>query len=375
METQIFLLWLRREASLRQLWIDANKPVVAARWNHKSHIHPTVTRAREIRADGLSADAPLISEQHESETFSRLRLEMPVLPGYTIPRIGVSQTQFVAEVLAAASLLRQRYDILAGALKPSEAGNGARIIGNIELDAKDKLTVLAREAYVHGDDYLLEAWTKFLQFTVGEFRQPVAPSGHFHSGWVTEGLTLQTLNQYSWNGNAFVDDAAWRKLDLPMAIYRTIRQTMESIREAFASPHSVKDGSYEGLVTGGIDFAVGRVGGRFGDRTLVGAIDFNLSSHGAEYLRAFRDEVRAADSPEQYAATRVFRPTASATLEQAETAIQAQMTPAGLATIVACVPGCWGMVAVTGADLPEALKSARYMVGVLADQGLATSEE
>ena len=50
-------------------------------------------------------------------------------------------------------------------------------------------------------------------------------------------------------------------------------------------------------MTGGLDFAVGRVGGRFGDRVLVGVTDFNLSSHGAEYMRAFQDEMRDDQRP------------------------------------------------------------------------------
>jgi len=372
-ETQIFLLWLRREAGLPRLWIDANKPAVDARWNRKSHIHPIVARARELDVKGLPVDELLIEEQHESEAFVQLRLEVPVLPGYTIPRAGISQTQFVAEVLEAASLLRRRYGISTGALKPSQAGEGARIVGNIDLDADDSLTILASEAYVHGDDYLLEAWTEFLLFTADEARHPVVPSGHFRYGQVAEGLTLQSLNRYCWNGNVFVDEAAWDKLGLPMSIYWTIRNAMESIRRAFVSSHSPEDGCYEGLVIGGIDFAVGRVGGHFGDRTLVGAIDFNLSSHGAEYMRAFREEARTVGSFEQYVATRVFRPTVSATLEGLETIVRLEVGSSGLAKIIACVPDRWGMVATTGGDLPEAMKRVQDMVNVLADRGLAAS--
>lgn len=369
-EMQIFLLWLRRECSLPRLWIDANKPVVASRWNRKSHLHPTVTRARDIDAAGLTVEELLSTEQHASEAFTELRLEMPVLPGYTISRTNVSRTRFVTEVLEAARLLQQRYGISTGALKPSEAGDGARIVGDMALEDADQLATSAEEAYSYGDDYLLEAWVEFLRFTADDISQPVVPSGHIRYGWVAEGLTLQMLNHYSWNGNLFTDEVAWGELELPVSIYQTIRQAMESIRVAFVSPYSTGGEPEVGLVTGGVDFAVGRIGGYFGDRTLVGAIDFNLSSHGAEYMRFFQEEVRARDLPERYVATRVFRPAVSATLEQVETAVQTQMSPTGLVRIVACVPGRWGMLAVTGADPRGAMKRARHLLEVLTGLGL-----
>ncbi|NEE13985.1 hypothetical protein G3M58_46955, partial [Streptomyces sp. SID7499] len=79
----------------------------------------------------------------------------------------------------------------------------------------------------------------------------------------------------SWRGNDYVDEAGWTALGLPRDAYRTVRAALEAVREAFRGPQSVADGSHGGLVTGGIDFAVGRLGGAFGDRLLVGAIDFN----------------------------------------------------------------------------------------------------
>ncbi|MGJ6968576.1 hypothetical protein ACSDR0_42380 [Streptosporangium sp. G11] len=371
LETQIFLLWLRRETGLARLVTDANKPAVAARWNRKSHIHPRVDDAHALNVDGLSVDKILDAEQRIGEGYRKLAMHIPVLPGYLIPRDGVDLDGFVTGTLRAARLLRERYGLGTAALKPSEAGDGARIVGGLDLSDTDRLVEAARAAHPHGDDYLLEAWVDFLTLSAGGEEHPVAPSGHFRNGEVTEGVTLQTLNRFSWVGNLFLDEAGWTGLGLPVDAYRTIRRALRSIHEAFLGPHSVSDGSHQGLVTGGVDFAVGRVGGRFGDRVLVGAIDFNLSSHGGEYLRAFREEV--CDGTERYAATRVFRPSSSATLRRLEAATLAGTRPGGRAGAVACVPERWGMIASTGSDPAAALHGVRRLIELLAREGLTAT--
>ncbi|MFD9721536.1 hypothetical protein [Streptomyces sp. NPDC059076] len=364
-EMQIFLLWLRRRTGLPHLLTDANSPAVATRWNRKRHLHPTVEAARTLDADGLPAGALLEAEQHLSEAHVRLGLELPVLPGYTVPRTGVDEDGFVAGVLEAAELLRTRYELGRAALKPSEAGDGARIIGNLDLTDVERLEAEARAAHPLGDDYLLEAWVDFLSVRLGDTALPVIPSGHFRYGRVADGVTLQVLDGYSWMGNSYVDEGAWKSLGLPEGAYRTIRAALEAIRAAFLGPQSVLDGSHEGLATGGIDFAVGRLGGRFGDQLLVGAIDFNLSSHGAEYLRAFQDTARRHGIDERYAATRVFRPSADQTLTQLEAGVAAMASPGCLARAVACVPERWGMIAVTGTDpTTAALRIDRLLAAV-----------
>lgn len=361
-ETQIFLLWLRRQAGLERLFIEANAPIVTTQWNQKSHIHPTVSRVIGLAIGGLDIDELLRVEQQHSEAYRRLRMTVPVLPGYTIPRAGVDLSSFVGDVLNAGALLRSRYNIALAALKPCEAGDGARIVGNLDLTDRDRLTAAAREAYPHGDDYLLEAWVEFLPIKVGGSIQPVVPSGHFRYGRVADGITLQSLDRFSWRGNTYLDDAAWAGLGLPGGAYRAIRQALEAIHAAFLGPQSIADGSYQGLVVGGVDFAVGRIGGRFGDRTMVGAIDFNLSSHGAEYLRAFMDEARALGISERYGATQVFVPSARATLRGLERAATEHIAPGGLVRAIACVPRRWAMIASTGADPDHAMSRVRALV-------------
>lgn len=359
LETQIFLLWLRRQAGLHRLLVEANAPVITTRWNRKSHIHPTVSQVIDLSTEGLDAEDVLRAEQQHSEAYRRLQMTVPVLPGYLIERGGVDPATFVADVLRAAALLHSRYGLDVAALKPSEAGDGARIVGNLDLTDRDLLVAAAREAHPYGDDYLLEAWVEFLPVKMDGSIQPVVPSGHFRHGRVADGITLQSLDRFAWRGNTYLDAAGWTALGLPGAAYRTIRAAVEAIHAAFLGPQSIADGSHQKLVIGGVDFAVGRIGGRFSDTTIVDAIDFNLSSHGAEYLRAFMDEARALDTSERYGATHVFVPSAAATLRGLTRVAAEHATPGGLVRAIACVPRRWAMIASTGTDPDHATSRVR----------------
>lgn len=362
LETQVFLLWLRRRAGLACLFIEANSNVVATRWNRKRHIHPTVSQVSGLSTAGLDVEDTLRAEQRHSEAYRRLGLEVPVLPGYLIARDGVDQATFVTDVMAAAILLGRRYGITAAALKPSEAGDGARIVGDLALDDRDRLAAAARDAYQHSDDYLLEAWVDFLSVELGGSIQPVVPSGHFRRGEIADGVTLQSLDRHSWRGNTYLDEGAWTALGLPVRTYRAVRDGLRAIHAAFLSPQSSSDGSHQGLVVGGVDFAVGRIGGFFGEKTIVGAIDFNLSSHGAEFLRAFLDEARALGVSDRYGATQVFVPSARATLRDIADIAAEHAAPRGLARAIACIPQRWAMVASTGTDPDDAMRRVRAIV-------------
>ncbi|MFJ9886159.1 hypothetical protein ACIQRW_09870 [Streptomyces sp. NPDC091287] len=394
-ETQIFLLWLLRRTGLTELATDANSPAVATEWNRKNHIHPTVAAARAMPASALELppEELLAAEQRLGRAHQRLGLTVPVLPGYTIARTGVDRDAFVAGVLDAAALLRTRYGLSRAALKPADAGDGARIVGNLDLADTGRLAAEARTAHAVGDDHLLEAWVTFLTVSLGDEegdeeaapgssrtgtpgpgspaarRVPVVPSGHIRHGQVAEGLTLQMLDGYSWRGNDYVDEAGWTALGLPRDAYRTVRAALEAVRAAFQGPESVADGSHGGLVTGGIDFAVGWLGGAFGDRLLVGAIDFNLSAHGAESLRTFRDRAREQGIDEPYAATRVFLPPADRTLHQMAATARSKAVPGTLLEAVACVPRRWAMVAATGAEPAVAAARAEALAAALTAPG------
>jgi hypothetical protein len=368
-ETQIFLTWLRRRAGLATLRVDANNPVVSATWNQKTHIHPSPAAAREVHAAAGADPADLLAaEQRQGAAHQRLGMTIPVLPGYLVRRDD-DPDLFAAELFAAADLLRERYEITSGCFKPCEAGDGARIVPGADLTDRAALARYARDAHRHGDHYLLEAQVDFAAFDVGDCSLDLAPSGHFRGGHVADGLTAQLMNGCSWSGNALFDERTAGLLGLSQDQYAQMMEAMHAVRAAFSSERSIAEGCYQGLVTGGIDFAVGRVGGRFGDRVVIGAIDFNLSSHGAEYMRAFQDEVRA-EQPGWYVATRVYRPTATATLEATQQVVS-RGAGTRIAKTICCVPGRWAMIACSGADTREAVRAAFGVVQTLADEKLA----
>ncbi|WP_255949510.1 hypothetical protein [Streptomyces odontomachi] len=367
LETQVFLLWLKERAGLDVLHVDANSPVVSARWNRKNHVHPTVPDARAVAATGLAPDDLLAAEQRQSEGCRLLGMELPVLPGYLVERTDDPDT-FAAGVVAAAALLTERYGLQRGCLKPCEAGDGARIVTGLALSDEAALRHHARAAHQHGDAYVLEAHTDFHPCTINGRRFILAPSGHVRGGQVLPGVTLQLMNGVSWEGNVTLTEEDCVRFGLPARMYGDMMTAMHATRDAFHGPQSAVQGCQGGMVTGGVDFAVGRIGGVFGDRIVLGAIDFNLSSHGAEYMRAFQDEV--ADRA-THVATRVYRPDMAADLDTTVRAV-AGLTPGSRwSKVVASVPGRWGMVAVTGTGLEDAVGAAEELVTGLRAAGLA----
>jgi hypothetical protein len=370
LETQIFLVWLKRQAGLESMAVDANAPAVAHSWNQKSPLHPTVAAAEALASQtaGLEADAVTSIEQRASVAYTHLGMEIPVLPGYRLVR-GPDPDSFVAQARAAAAMLRERHGLERGCLKPCEAGDGARIVPNISLDG-DEIEAHAADAHRHGDDYLLEAHVDFTRLTVAGQEFILAPSGHIRNGHVAPGLTVQLMRGCAWEGNAFFDEASAGRLGVTADRYEIMMDAMHRVRDAFHSPQAEAEGCYRGLVTGGIDFAFGTVGGRYGNRILVAVIDLNLSSHGAEYLRAFRDEVRA-DTDHGYVATRVFRPAPDATLQATEEALEQLVEEPHRGRMVACVGGSWGMLAVTGTDTLDATGRALRLERAFEARGLA----
>jgi hypothetical protein len=255
-------------------------------------------------------------------------------------------------------------------LKPSEAGDGASIVSGVPLHDTERLQHAARDAYCHGDDYLLEAQVDYLTVEMAGRQFIMAPSGHVRFGQVADGLTLQFLHGPSWGGNAYFDAATCHLLGLSESLYEKMRAAMHDIADAFHGSLAENEDCLDGLVTGGIDFAVGRIGGRWGSEILAAATDFNLSSHGAEYLRAFLDGFAGQD-PTVYGATRVYRPALSATLHVTKERIAAAAPAGESVEAIACVPGSWGMVACTGDTPLTAADNVFRLVDMLGDAGLA----
>jgi uncharacterized protein YmfQ (DUF2313 family) len=352
-ETQIVLLYLKRMAGLDVLHTDANSPEVAEYWNTKAPLHPTVEDAAELGPPELgppelgppelgSPERALAAESTLSPLRRRLNVSCAVVPGYVVDGKAPDSATVATRLARAAGLLRERYGISRGCLKPSESGAGARIVPGIDLYDAAKLRELADRIYAAQEEFLLEAHLSYLSHQVGGLRIVLAPSVHIRHGHLTPGMTLQITNGTSWQGNVYIDEAVCESVGISLSQYRAIRADLAALHSGFGQAQL-------SVVTGGFDFGIGRVGGNFGDRVLVALQDPNLSSHGAEYLRLFLDKVAARGGP-RYGATKVIVPVASLAdlTKSAE-----RSAPDGWARVISAIPGRWGMLAVA-ADSPDA---------------------
>ena len=151
-----------------------------------------------------------------------------------------------------------------------------------------------------------------------------------------------------WRGNVFVDSDTVEDFGVSSSEFDTITRSMQELVNAFRGL---------GLVKGGIDFAVARVGGKFGSETLVGMQDLNLSSHGAEYLRAFLQKARAdLDSDSSvYGAAKVIVPSLATDLGALSE--RSDWTDGKVYTrAISSVPGRWGLVAAASSSPHESIR-------------------
>ena len=367
-EMQIFLIWLKRQAGLDRLYIDANSPEVSRCWNRKSVLHPEVDTALTLAIPSdRSPYACLAAESRGSLLHRELGLNLPVLPGYTIVRSGVDRPTFVQQTLQAAQLLLQRYQLQRGCLKASESGDGARIFPGLDLTATSELEALARDAYSNGDDYVLEAHVNYLQVNVGFQVLQTTPSAHIRWGQVAEGLTLQLTEGTSWKGNIYIDAETADQFGVSQVHYQQIMQAMQAFHHGFRSRHL-------GLAIAGIDFAIGRIGGLFADDVLLAVQDPNISFNGAECLRVFADKLKVQPGSAQqtplYAATKVIRPSLQCPLPVLRQITDRVTQTDCITDVIASVPGRWGMIAAAGQHPQDAIAQLSSLVHGLGQQGL-----
>lgn len=336
LELQIALLYLQRAAGLPRLFTDANSPEVAGYWNTKAPVHPRVTDVASLGASG--PEQLLAAETELAPMRRRLGLTYERLPGYAI------STEHPAEILAAARLLRSRYGLKTACLKPSKGGGGARVMPGLNLADEEDLQNHFKHFVGTGELFILEAQVSYIQLTIGGRPLPFAPSAHVRYGRVADGLTVQLTTGSQWQGNIYIDHRACAEIGVPSQTYDAIRRTVADLRTCLHT-HTLD------LITGGVDFAVGTVGGVFGDRVFVAIQDPNLSSHGAEYLRRFVEYLASIGGP-PYAATKVIKPTLAGDLPAQLDLRHAPLSEGTRFQVVCAVPGRWGMLA-AGAASPH----------------------
>ncbi|MEM1205752.1 MAG: hypothetical protein AAGN66_21155 [Acidobacteriota bacterium] len=364
-EMQMFLLWLARTAGVEGLAVEANRPTLAAAWNRKSVLHPPVSRVRGLTISAnLTPDELLALEASRSDLATLTGIEAPAIPGYTLERRGRDAADFAAQAVEAARMLQRRYGLTTGCLKASEAGDGARITAGLSLADTAALERLTRGAHVHGDDYVLEAHVDYRLTSVAGQHVSSAVSAHVRGGSLAAGATLQFVEGTSWKGNLFLDGGTLGAFRISPSHYRRSRKFVGD----FLGHFERRD---PGLVLGGVDLAVGKVGGAFGDRELLGVQDLNVSFTGAECLRTFLDKARGR-GPElgPYGVTRVYRPRPGGGHGAFLEVTAAACGDGIFADTVASIPGRWAMVGVTGRDPEDALGNLRFLEEALILGGL-----
>lgn len=368
-EMQIFLIWLKRLAGLDHLLMDANSPEVARDWNRKSVLFPTVQAALYLEKviEGFSPHQILEEEAKYSFLRQQLGCEYPVLPGYSIVRSGNSLEVFTTQLLEAAKLLKKRYGLKLGCLKASDSGDGARITIGIDLDNESNLKALAKDAFRHGDDYILEPHIQYKEIIINGEKLKASPSAHIRWGEVATGLTLQFMEGTSWKGNVYIDKKTTDSFGVSNAHYQTILNCMDGFLDSFQRNNL-------GLTIAGLDFAIGQIGGFFGQETLIGVQDPNISFNGAECLRVFLEKIRkqkniGKQSP-LYGATRIFKPSKKCTLTVLDQFSKKASHSGIYVDGIASVPERWAMIAVAHLDSEEILKQLSVLLTDLDKSGL-----
>jgi hypothetical protein len=370
-EMQVLLLWLKRAAGLDRLLVEANGPDVASRWNQKAPLHPTVDAASDMGTlTGLGPAELLTAESRLNPFWQQLGLLVPRLPGYTIEAAAGDEALAADRLAGAARLLGERYGLRYGCHKPARGGAGARIIPGVRLDDPDALGRLAAEAARTGEDYILEAHANYLRHRVDGQEFILAPSAHVRDGRLADGATMQITDGTVWRGNVYVDRSSCDRFGIGVEQYQLIRRGVADLLAALQAA-----GAGSELVKGGVDFAVARVGGRFGDSVLVGMQDLNLSSCGAEFLRMFLDEARTMlghgdpAGPQVHAAMKVIRPAPAAGLALLRDAVDHTSRNCHVRAL-SSVPGRRGLVAVARPDPVDAAEQVLALEQRLRADGL-----
>ncbi|WNJ96294.1 hypothetical protein RND59_04135 [Vibrio ruber] len=363
-EMQIFLCWLADEVDVDTIVVDSNSAEVATRWNQKGPLYPWVDWSDNLPFHHTTALEWYADEQIGSEVYQKLGIKLPTLPGYRIANSNVQASSFLEQLTKAVELLHTRHGIQTVCLKPSNAGDGARITTNIAVQDTEALKKLAATACRYEDDYLLEPHFYYKRLNTAEGSFKIALSAHIRYGHVLPSVTLQTMIGNVWVGNILIPKEHAHVIGLSELQYDKILNTMERIVQAFN----------RALVTGGVDFAIGTTDSvlEHDDNMLI-LQDPNLSSHGAEYLRAFCDQHEARIRDGYIAGTRVLKPTAQCTYDTLGQSLQDFADNTGTEVyIIAVVPGRWAMIACFGHSPQTVIESLSQCETWLSQAKLST---
>ena len=145
--------------------------------------------------------------------------------------------------------------------------------------------------------------------------------------------------------------ADWEALGLEKAVYSGLRAAFTDLTQRL------------GLLHCGVDFAVGTLGGKFGNAVVAAVPDINPKVTGALFLREFMARYPAIGVG---AATRVLIPEATASAAKIRELLSQFSTAEQPCEEIAIVPGRWAMITTSGQTSVSAAAQALTLERMLA---------
>jgi hypothetical protein len=357
--TEIFLLWLQKQAELDQIYVNANSREIAECWNSKHILYPPIN----------TLDTP-------GQLQSQYQYPLPTLPGIHIR--DVSGTLKNSEQLMQVIKFFGNRGINAVCVKPCRGTDGSRILTNIPLEELHE--VLNRPAYNNQNtEVVIEPHISYTTVSDNSGLYPLALSAHIIDGEVPPQITLQLMGDGGeWRGNLSLDEDSISEFGITQKDYKLIQKTMRAIAQNLTPL---------GLIRGGVDWAIGTIDGT--EDRICAPTDPNLRANGGalmhQYLRRQRERSNAhgiqggiqASLENIQVCTRVIKPASGVTHQEIEKAIQQfYSTNEKLnqdlysADTIAVVPPGWGMIGTTAESSKSALHCIMEIEKYLREQNL-----
>jgi hypothetical protein len=362
-EMQIFLLWLCKIAGVNQLAIEGNGVEVSNHWNAKAPLYPKVLDALSLNISTRDPFQILELETKSTDFYSILGLKLPRLPGYVIE--VEAEVSPYEQLEIAAKLLQNRYGLTHGCLKASKGASGSRIVPNLKLSDTENLKQVLRSLLnLSKENFILEVFFNYKEVVCGDYSFAVSPSAHIRRDNVAPGLTLQLMDKTTWEGNLLVSANHCEDFGISITNYHMIQSIMESFKKAF-DKKTTDDFSYK-LVIGGLDFAIGTIGGLFGSDTFLAVQDLNLRFNGCEFMRNAQ-EVATEEQP--FVVTKLVKPTKNTNLSSFKKLLFKLKENGYYCDIMAAIPEKWGLLVVFGKSPRDCLSNLYEVINYLETKG------
>lgn len=366
-EMQIVLLRLANEVGADRLDVRSNSPEVANVLTEKSSRYPKAVDAARLKY--IDDADEMQKAEWELSLYGELGLHPDEIPGYWVETDNELEENLWL-TLALHSTRYDFEDVYRKPSKGTDGGGqGAIHIGKIPDDVKAEITDLLdagnRVAAVNkfkenlpsesdaqeqidlmieasesddGISWVIEANVDILGFTLDidqsgeliQFYLQTLPSAQIQNGKVRDEISAQLNNgKKEWGGNSILSEEAWKSIinriyeiaerteteqssidkhkeeqDFLIDAHAELTEKLRRFNEAVNSSERFEDG----LVRGSYDSIIGRLGGKFKGRLVVGMGDPNLRANGSESAYNLYDESKDKYGDQGGAVTRNFVP-------------------------------------------------------------------